>query len=443
MADQDINQDIAQLYAAWGISPDTVKQVQEAETRLSLRGRLDEVDQLRAYNQLKVLRAFQNAGIAEAYFGGSTGYGYGDEGRARLEQALAEIMGAEAALLRLQISTGTQAISMCFFGILRPGDELLCATGDVYDSLKTSIGHAQAQDEGSLRDFGVSFKKVDLLPDGRPDLETLKQAIRPQTKMVLIQRSRGYASRPALGEAEFRAICGTVQAARQSLRGTRAENLVIMADNCYGEFTARNEPCQWGADLVAGSLIKNPGGGIAPTGGYVAGRKELVELASARLSAPGLNREVGPTLGLTRQLTQGLFMGPHVVGESLKGMILAAEVLREAGFETSPGPDDRRGDIIQTVTFGEPEPMCAFCEAVQAASPVDSFVTPVPGPMPGYDHDVIMAAGAFVSGASVELSADGPLCPPYTAYMQGGLVYDQVKLALMIAVERFKGKRQN
>ncbi|MDD2214730.1 MAG: methionine gamma-lyase family protein, partial [Oscillospiraceae bacterium] len=401
------------------------------------------VDQLRAYNQLKVLRAFQHAGIAEAYFGGSTGYGYGDEGRTRLEKALAEIMAAEAALLRLQISTGTQAISMCFFGILRPGDELVSATGDVYDSLRTSIGHAQAQDEGSLRDFGIKFKKVALRPDGSPDLAALTRAIGPQTKMVLIQRSRGYASRPALGEAEFRAICQTVQAARQKLVGTRAGDLVIMADNCYGEFTARTEPCQWGADLVAGSLIKNPGGGLAPTGGYVAGRERLVDLAAARLSAPGLNREVGPTLGFTRQLTQGLYMSPHVVGESLKGMILAAEVLQEAGFETSPGPDDARGDIIQTVTFGQPEPMCAFCEAVQAASPVDSFVTPVPGPMPGYEHDVIMAAGAFVSGSSVELSADGPLCPPYTAYMQGGLVYDQVKLALMIAVERFKNKRQH
>ena len=427
-----------------GLSESAIDRVEAAEAALEARGRFAAIRALRGYNQLRVLHVLQDVGIAEADFGGSTGYGYDDRGRARLEEAFARIMGAEAALLRIQVATGTQAIALCLFGVLRPGDELLSLTGPVYDSLWPTIGGRPGQeggereDRGSLADLGVRYRELPLL-DGRIDVEAIATVLRPDTRMVLIQRSRGYSQRHALTNGELReAIRRLRLAAARQPEGSRARRLVIFVDNCYGEFVEAEEPAALGADLVAGSLIKNPGGGLAPSGGYVAGRRALVELAASRLNAPGLGSAVGPSLGFNRQLSQGLFLAPHVVAESLMGLCLAAEVLTQAGFDSSPGPDEPRGDLVQSLTLGDAERLCAFCEAIQQAAPVDGFVQPIPGPMPGYDHEVIMAAGAFVSGSSIELSADGPLTPPYTAYMQGGLVYEQVKYALMRSLDKLE-----
>ncbi|MDI9470526.1 MAG: methionine gamma-lyase family protein [Bacillota bacterium] len=436
-------QDLAQFCRGLGCSRAAVDTVLEAARDLEAAGRFAAIRRLRAGNQLRVLAALQEAGIAEADFGGSSGYGYDDRGRERLEQAYARVMGTEAALVRIQIATGTQAIAMALFAVLRPGDELLSLTGPVYDSLRPTIGRgamaSSPEDEGlgcgSLADFGVSYRELPL-KDGELDLDGIAAAIRPETAMVLLQRSRGYASRTALTAPVMQeAVRRIRQAAALQPAGSRARRLVIFVDNCYGEFVESVEPGALGVDLLAGSLIKNPGGGLAPSGGYVAGRRDLVEAAACRLNAPGLGSAVGPTLGLNRLLIQGFFLAPHIVAESLKGLVLAAEVLARRGFHSSPTSTAARGDLVQAVDFGDPGRLLTFCRAIQAAAPVDSFVTPVPAPLPGYDHEVVMAAGAFVSGSSIELSADGPLAPPYTAYMQGGLVYEQMLYALMLALD--------
>lgn len=416
-------------FAPFDISRDVYDRSEQALTRVEpVFARIREI---RSSNQLRVISAMREVGLAESALGGTTGYGYDDRGREQIEQIYARVFGAQAALVRLQISSGTQAISACLFALLRPGDELLSVTGTPYDTLLESIGHSgQSEDKGSLADFGITYRQVELRPDGSPDADAIRQALQPRTRLVLIQKSRGYSMRRSLRHDDLAEI---VRIIRQT--GSQA---VIMADNCYGEFVETQEPCHAGVDLCAGSLIKNPGGGLCPTGGYIVGKADLVEQVAVRLSAPGLGRHVGPTLGFNRLIAQGFYQAPMIVAESLKGAVFAAAMLELSGFTSHPGPEDPRGDLIQTVYLGEADKLVSFCQAIQAASPVDNFVQPEPWPMPGYQDEVIMAAGTFVQGASIELSADGPLRPPYPAYLQGGLTFDQVRLGVMMAVERME-----
>ncbi len=384
------------------------------------------IDSVRAYNQYKVIRAMQINRLSESCFFGSTGYGYGDKGREVLDALYADVFNAEDALVRQQITTGTQALALCLFGNLRPGDELVSITGKPYDTLDEVIG-TRGEGSGSLKEFGVSYRQLELLPDGRIDLEAIRGFLSPRTRMVLIQRSRGYSLRPSLD----------IESIREAVKRVKEVNsdIIVLVDNCYGEFVEEEEPIDAGADLAAGSLIKNPGGGLAPTGGYIAGKSEYVRRAAFRLTAPGLGKEVGASLDVNRLFFQGLFLAPHVVGESLKGAVLCAEIMSRLGFEVSPSAEDRRSDIIQAVVFKNPECLIAFCQGIQKGSPVDSHAVPQPWDMPGYDNPVIMAAGAFIQGSSIELSADAPIRPPYAAYLQGGLTYDHVRLGLMLAVQ--------
>lgn len=418
-------------FQIFGISDAVVKTA--ASVHQEIAPAISRIEEIRRNNQLRVLNAFRDARISEAHFGSSTGYGYDDIGREKIERMYAQVFGAESAYVRIQISSGTQAIAACLFGILRPGDTMISLTGTPYDTLATAIGISK-QDrkpaEGSLREFGILYKEVALREDDSPDLVAIKRAVDKETRLVFIQKSKGYADRRCLLGSEIRSIIETV-------RGT-GSSAVILVDNCYGEFVEEEEPCHYGADLCAGSLIKNPGGGLCPTGGYIVGKKEWVEAAAYRLTAPGLGHHVGPSLGFNRTIAQGLFMAPHIVAESLKGSIFAAELFRKAGFRTFPGPFDQRGDIIQSIRFRLPEQVLSFCRIVQTCSPVDSFVTPEPWDMPGYDVPVIMAAGTFVQGSSIEFSADGPIKPPYNVYMQGGLVSEQIYLAAMMAVDQME-----
>jgi cystathionine beta-lyase family protein involved in aluminum resistance len=414
-------------YASFGISRAVYDLSEQAMT--AVRPAFDAIRQTREHNQLAVLHAMQEAGFAESQLGGTTGYGYDDRGREQIEQVYATVFGAESALVRIQISSGTQAIAACLFGLLRPGDELLSVSGTPYDTLLETIGQTvSAPDRGSLADFGVTYRQLELLEDGSPDLPAISRALQPRTKMVLVQKSRGYSLRRSLYTDDIEAIVRTV---RQC--GSKA---IIMVDNCYGEFVETREPCHAGADLCAGSLIKNPGGGLCPSGGYIAGKTEYIEKVACRLTAPGLGSHVGPSLGFNRLIAQGFYLAPHTVAESLMGAVFAAGLLELAGYSTQPAPLARRGDLIQSVFLEDENRLVAFCQAIQAASPVDSFVRPEPWPMPGYSHPVIMAAGTFIQGASIELSADGPLRPPYPAYMQGGLCFEQVRLACMLAIEK-------
>ncbi len=414
-------------YQAFGISPDLYALSEQALT--SARPAFDAIRKNREVNQLRVLRAMQTAGLSETWLAGTTGYGYDDRGREQIEAIYANVFGAQAAMVRIQISSGTQAIAACLFGLLRPGDELLAISGAPYDTLFETIGSEDAKhDHGSLRDFGISYRQIELKPDGSPDLDAIRSGIGQNTKVILIQKSRGYSLRRSLYIEDIRAMVSTI---RES--GSQA---VIMVDNCYGEFVETEEPCHAGADLCAGSLIKNPGGGLSPSGGYIAGRADLVDQVAFHLTAPGLGRHVGPSLGYNRLIAQGFYMAPHIVAESLMGAAYAASLLQLCGYQTQPDPLARRGDLIQSVFLEKPERLIAFCQAVQAASPIDGFVTPEPWDMPGYSHQVIMAAGTFVQGASIELSADGPMRPPYPAYMQGGLCFEQVRLACMMAVQK-------
>ncbi len=396
------------------------------------------IEETCSVNQLRVLKAFHQARLAESSLGGSTGYGYDDSGRAQIEAAYATVFGAEKALVRIQISAGTQALAICLYGLLRPGDELLAVTGRPYDTLQATIGLTDPDDdqqipEGSLRDLGVQYNEIDLLPDGDPDLDRIEKTINDRTKVVFIQKSRGYTTRRSLLIADIKNIVQTVRA--------KKPDTIILVDNCYGEFVETREPCMVGADLVAGSLIKNPGGGLCPSGGYVAGREDLVEKVAARLTAPGLGSHVGPTLGFSRLIAQGFYLAPQIVAESLKGAAFAAALFQKAGYKTYPGATETRGDLVQTLEFNDPDRLVAFCQAIQAASPVDSFVRPEPWAMPGYDSPVIMAAGAFIQGSSIELSADGPLKPPYPAYLQGGLNFETVRLACLLALHRMQGSK--
>ncbi|MCR4434283.1 MAG: methionine gamma-lyase family protein [Clostridiales bacterium] len=386
----------------------------------------DGIDSVKAYNQFKVIRSMQQNNVSDTHFSGTTGYGYDDRGREVLDAVYADVFKAEDALVRHQIVSGTHALALCLFGNLRPGQELLSITGKPYDTLEELIG-IRGEGGGSLREFGVSYRQVDLLEDGSIDFNGIKNSISDKTSVVLVQRSRGYGWRPSFKMDDMGKAIALVKRIKN--------DVVVLVDNCYGEFVETSEPTEAGADLIAGSLIKNPGGGLALTGGYVAGKKEFVAKAAYRLTTPGIGKKVGSSLGHNRPMFQGLFLAPHVVAESLKGAVFCAALMQKLGFETSPLPDEKRGDIIQAIKFNDPETLILFCQGIQKGSPVDAYVTPQPWDMPGYDSPVIMAAGTFIQGASIELSADAPIKPPYTAYMQGGLVYEHVKLGILISVQ--------
>lgn len=396
------------------------------------RERFSDIDDITEYCQLKVLSAFIKNGVSEAAMAGSTGYGYDDRGREILERVMAQAMGAEDALMRHNFVSGTHTLTVALFGLLRPGDKILSLTGRPYDTIIGVFGIDEKTD-GSLADFGVKYRQAELLPDGTPDIAKIKAMLKADKyKMAYIQRSRGYSTRPSLTVENIEKLCKAVREV--------SPDSIIMVDNCYGEFTEKKEPCDVGADIVAGSLIKNPGGGIAPTGGYIAGRHDLVEKCAARLTCPGVGREVGATLGHSRELYMGLFAAPHVVGEAMKTAVYASALFEDLGFEVTPRYDEKRGDIIQCVTLGTKEGLVAFCQGMQSGAPVDSFVVPEPWDMPGYDDPVIMAAGAFTLGASIELSADGPLREPYAAWMQGGLNFHSARAGVLLAAQKMLEK---
>ena len=391
----------------------------------ALSGRFQEIDRISEYNQIKVIAAMQNQKVSEACLLGTTGYGYNDLGRDTLEKVYADIFHTEDALVRPQITCGTHALALALLSNLRPGDELLSPVGKPYDTLEEVIGIRPSR--GSLKEYGISYSQVDLLPDGSFDYENIRKAIKPCTKLVTIQRSKGYQTRPTLSVERIGDLI-------RFIKGIRSD-IICMVDNCYGEFTENIEPSDVGADLVVGSLIKNPGGGLAPIGGYLAGKKECIENAACRLTTPGLGREVGASLQALSSFYQGLFLAPSVTANAMKNAIFAANIYEKLGFSVVPNGTEPRYDIIQAITFGKPEGVIAFCRGIQQAAPVDGHVTPEPWDMPGYDSPVIMAAGAFVSGSSIELSADGPIKPPYTVYFQGGLTWQHGKFGIMKSLQ--------
>ena len=422
---ESIIRDRVENYRAYGVNGKAIEAAIKAEEALAdVYARIDDIV---TFNELKVLDAFRSEKFSDTHMGLTSGYGYDDVGREKIENIFAKVFKAQKAYVRWQISTGSQAISAMLYGALRPGDIMLSVTGRPYDTLMATIGLSSENNDMSLMSYGIGYEEVNLKADGTPDLDAIRAAIKPETKMVFIQKSRGYTGRRALLTDDIEKIASLAHSIR--------EDIIVAVDNCYGEFTEKREPLEVGADVIAGSLIKNPGGGIAKTGGYIAGRADLVENAARHLTTPGLGSEVGPTLGANAMIARGLFTAPQCVGECLKGAIFAAELLGGQGYKTSPAADEVRGDIVQTIEFGDPDKMSKFCAAIQSCSPVDSFVTPVPWDMPGYDDQVIMAAGAFVQGATTELSCDGPMKPPFIAYMQGSLAKEQAKLACMLVVE--------
>lgn len=405
------------------IKPEVYEMAKSSE--LELAGVFADIDKTAQQNTMKVMSAFQNNRVSESCFAGTTGYGYDDLGRETLDKVYAEIFDTEAALVRIGFVNGTHALSAALFSMLAPGDTLLSVTGLPYDTLRNAIG-ISGDCHGSLKFYGINYAQVDL-KDGSPDLPAIKAALSDKSvRAVLIQRSRGYENRRSLSPEEIGEICRLVKSVDSTVN--------VMVDNCYGEFTALTEPTDFGVDLMAGSLIKNPGGGLAPTGGYVVGKKELVDRAAMRLTTPGIGGECGASLGNNRMLFQGLFIAPHVVAQALKTAAFCASMMSRLGFAASPAADEKRYDIIQMLTLGSAENMKRFCRGIQSGAPVDSYVTPEPWQMPGYDCPVIMAAGAFVQGSSIELSADGPMKEPYIAYMQGGITYESGKLGIMMAV---------
>ena len=405
------------------IKPEVYELARQAEEEI--RPQFERVDRIAMLNTRKVMNAFQDNKVSDSCFAGTTGYGYDDLGREVLDKVYAQVFCTEAALVRIGFVNGTHALSAALFGILKPGDTLLSVTGLPYDTLRNAIG-IEGDCHGSLKFYGINYKQVDL-KDGEADLEAIKAALADRSiSAVLIQRSRGYENRKALSAEEIGEICSAVKSV--------APNVTVMVDNCYGEFTGEHEPTEYGVDIMAGSLIKNPGGGLAPTGGYIVGRKDLVENAAMRLTTPGIGGECGASLGNNRLLFQGFFMAPHIVAQAIKTVTFCSAMMKKIGFESSPAPDEARNDIIQMVTLKNGENMKKFCRGVQAGAPVDSYVTPEPWQMPGYNVPVIMAAGAFVQGSSIELSADGPMREPYTLYVQGGITYESGKLGIMMAV---------
>lgn len=394
------------------------------------REKFSEIEEIQEYNQQKMIKAFQNAGVSESHFVGSTGYGYGDRGRDTLDRVYADVFDAEDALARVNFVSGTHALTVALFGMLRPGDTMLSVTGLPYDTILGAIG-ISGNYSGSLKDFGVNYEQVDLKADGTVDYDAITQRVTPQLKMVYIQRSRGYSLRPSLTYKEIKRIVDAVRA--------KSKNTIIMLDNCYGEFVEKITPMSCGVDIMAGSFIKNAGGGIAPTGGYIAGKRDLVEMCAYRLTTPGTGKEIGCTLYSNRELFMGAYHAPHVTGEALKTAVFASALFELLGYDVSPKYSDARGDIIQVLTLHNPQNLISFCKGIQSGSAVDSFVSPEPDDMPGYESKVIMAAGAFTLGSSIELSADAPLREPYAAWMQGGLNFHSGKLGVMLAANKIMG----
>ncbi len=413
----------AEMYQQMGIRPSVVNLGTQMEERLKERFR--EIDETAEHNQMKVILAMQKNRVSEACFHYASGYGYDDLGRDTLEKVYADVFHTEAALVRPQITCGTHALALALSANLRPGDELVSVAGKPYDTLEEVIGIRPSK--GSLAEYGVTYSQVDLLPDGGFDYEKIAQTLTEKTKLVTIQRSKGYQTRPSFSVNQIGEAIAFVKRIKP--------DVICMVDNCYGEFVETAEPSDAGADLVVGSLIKNPGGGLAPIGGYIAGKQELIENCGYRLTSPGLGREVGASLGVMQSFYQGLFLAPVVTASALKGAVFAANIYEHLGYPVIPDSRESRHDIIQAVEFGTPEGVVAFCRGIQAAAPVDSYVTPEPWAMPGYDSDVIMAAGAFVQGSSIELSADGPMKPPYAVYFQGGLTWPHAKLGILMSLE--------
>ena len=412
-----------QMYQDLGVSKEVYAFGQEIEQ--GLKERFEKIDKIAEYNQLKVIRAMQECKVSDTCFQYASGYGYSDQGRDTLEEVYAKVFHTEAALVRPQITCGTHALALALSANLRPGDELLSPVGKPYDTLEEVIGIRPSK--GSLAEYGVSYKQVDLLSDGSFDYEGIRCAINERTKLVTIQRSKGYQTRPTFSVTQIGELIRFVKSIKP--------DVICMVDNCYGEFVETIEPSDVGADMTVGSLIKNPGGGLAPIGGYIVGKEACIEQCAYRLTSPGLGKEVGASLGVMQSFYQGLFLAPTVVSGALKGAIFAANIYEKLGFSVVPNGAESRHDIIQAVTFGSEEKMIAFCKGIQAAAPVDSFVSPEPWDMPGYDSPVIMAAGAFIQGASIELSADGPIKPPYAVYFQGGLTWAHAKFGILKSLE--------
>lgn len=417
---------LQEMYAEMGIERQIYEYGESVLNRLVPRFR--EIDEIAEYNQMKVIKAMQESKVSEACLLGTTGYGYNDLGRDTLEEVYAKVFHTEDALVRPQITCGTHALALALMSNLRPGDELLSPVGKPYDTLEEVIGIRPSR--GSLAEYGVTYSQVDLLPDGGFDYENIRKSINERTRLVTIQRSKGYQTRPTLSVKRIGELIAFIK--------TIKPDVICMVDNCYGEFVEEIEPSDVGADMIVGSLIKNPGGGLAPIGGYIAGKKECVENAAFRLTSPGLGKEVGASLGVLKDFYQGLFLAPTVTAAALKGAVFAANLYEPFGFGVVPNSEESRHDIIQAITFGTPEGVIAFCQGIQAAASVDSHVTPEPWDMPGYDAQVIMAAGAFVSGSSIELSADGPIKPPYAVYFQGGLTWQHAKFGILKTVQAMK-----
>lgn len=417
------------LKSEFDVAEEVLRTVSAAEKEIE--GLFGEIDEITVFNQYKVLAAFQKNRISDMHFGWNTGYGYDDPGREALERVYADVFHTEAALVRPIIVNGTHALTLTLTGILRPGDELIYCTGSPYDTLEEVIG-IRGEGKGSLREFGITYRQVELTEEGSIDLETLRNTISDKTRMITIQRATGYGWRKAITIDEI------AEAARM-IKEINPE-IILMADNCYGEFLDIKEPTDVGVDVIAGSLIKNPGGGLALTGGYIAGRKDLIDQISYRMTSPGIGGECGLTFGQSRTMFQGFFMAPRTVNGALKGALLCGQVFRNLGFEVCPKPEDKRSDIIQAVRLGSPEAVVAFCQGIQAAAPIDSHVKPEPWDMPGYESQVVMAAGAFVQGSSIELSADAPIRPPYNVYFQGGLTYEHSKFGVIMALSELYKK---
>ena len=417
------------LIKDFGVEKKVLELIKQAEKEVL--SEYEALDDIMAYNQYKVLSALQKNRIADMHFAWNTGYGYDDPGREAIERVYADIFGTEAALVRPTIVNGTHALAITLMGVLRPGDELIYCSGGPYDTLEEVIG-IRGEGKGSLKDYGITYKQVELLPDGSIDLETLGKTISDRTRMVSVQRATGYGWRKSITVNQIETLTKFVHQIRA--------DIVCMADNCYGEFLDIKEPTNVGIDVMAGSLIKNPGGGLALTGGYVCGRDDLIEKISYRMTCPGIGGECGLTFGQTRSMLQGIFMAPKVVNGAVKGAILCAKVYEMLGYEVCPGTKDDRSDIIQAVKLGSPEAVVAFCEGIQAAAPIDAHVSPVPWEMPGYESEVVMAAGAFVQGSSIELSADAPIREPYNVYFQGGLTYEHSKFGVLKSVNQLYTK---
>lgn len=426
MSSLNTDMEMKQLYNEMGLSDEVLKLGEEAEKALS--DRFAEIDAVAEYNQMKVLRAMQECRVAEQHFATSTGYGYNDDGRDTLEKVYAKTFHTEDALVRAQITCGTHALHLALSANLRPGDELYSPVGKPYDTLEEVIGIRPSA--GSLAEYGVTYAQTDLLPDGSFDWENIRKSINEKTRLITIQRSKGYASRPTLSVDRIGELIRFVKEIKP--------DVLVMVDNCYGEFIETKEPSDVGADMIVGSLIKNPGGGLAPVGGYIAGKKECIERCAYRLTSPGLGKEVGASLGLNQTFFQGFFLAPTVSAGALKGAVFASYIYEKLGYKVIPDPRESRHDIIQAVELKTAEGLKSFCRGIQMAAPVDSFVTPEPWAMPGYDDEVIMAAGAFVQGSSIELSADGPLRPPYTAFFQGGLTWNHARFGILMTVEQMK-----